>query len=152
MPFGSVIVDLFSQPEGGHAPLTDPVHRRSRAAHSSIEWRRSRQRQARDILVAFAREAREPKTHLVAHISEELRTPMTSVRSYADIWLAEVVGILGKAQREYMQKIQSNVERVEEMLADLTEIAAVDTGKAKIQARPLAESPTSTEAPQEDTE
>jgi len=77
---------------------------------------------------------------------------MTSVRSYADIWLAEVVGILGKAQREYMQKIQSNVERVEEMLDDPTEIATVHTTKAKIQARPLAESPTSTEAPQEDTE
>jgi signal transduction histidine kinase len=103
-------------------------------------------------LIAVAREARETKTHLVAHISEELRTLMTSVRSYADIWLAKVVGILGKAQTESTQRIQSNVERVEEMLDDLTEIAAVDTGEAKTQARPLAESATVTETPQEDTE
>jgi PAS domain S-box-containing protein len=81
--------------------------------------------------------AEKMKTHLIANISEELRTPMTSIRSYSDILLAEVVGILGKAQREYMQKIQTNVERIEQMLDELAEITTVDVTRAKIQGRPL---------------
>jgi PAS domain S-box-containing protein len=81
--------------------------------------------------------AEQSKTHLIGNISEELRTPMTSIRSYTDILLAEVVGILGKAQREYMQKIQINVERVEQMLEELAEIITVDMRRAKIQTRPL---------------
>ncbi len=79
----------------------------------------------------------ETKTRLITNISEELRTPLTSIKSYSDILLAEVAGMLTRAQGEYLQKIQTNVERMQEMLDNLYEVTAVDTTRVRIQARPF---------------
>ncbi|HET7375706.1 MAG TPA: ATP-binding protein, partial [Anaerolineae bacterium] len=70
---------------------------------------------------------------LVASLSQELRTPMTSINGYADLLLGESVGILGAMQRQFLQRVKANIERMDGMLQDLIGITAIESGQIKIE-------------------
>jgi len=70
---------------------------------------------------------------VIASIVQELRTPMTSITGYTDLLLGESVGILGAMQRQFMQRIKANIERMDGMLNDLINVTAIDTGALKIE-------------------
>jgi len=74
---------------------------------------------------------------VIASITQELRTPMTSIAGYTDLLLGESVGILGAMQRQFLQRVKANVARMEGMLIDLVQITAIDTGQLKLAASPL---------------
>jgi signal transduction histidine kinase len=74
---------------------------------------------------------------VIASITQELRTPMTSIAGYTDLLLGESVGILGAMQRQFLQRVKANVARMEGMLIDLVQITAIDTGQLKLAAAPL---------------
>jgi signal transduction histidine kinase/uncharacterized protein with FMN-binding domain len=63
---------------------------------------------------------------------QEFRTPMTSIVGYLDLLLKESVGILGEAQRRFLQRVQNNVARLETMLDDLVKIATLDAGQYRL--------------------
>lgn len=52
-------------------------------------------------------------------VSQELRSPMTTINSYADLLLAESVGILGGAQRTLLQRIKDSVRTMNSLLNEL---------------------------------
>lgn len=60
---------------------------------------------------------------------QELRTPMTSIVGYVDLVLNESAGILGEMQRKFMQRVNSNVTRLANMLDDLIRISILDAGR-----------------------
>ncbi len=70
---------------------------------------------------------------LVASLVQELRTPMTSINGYTDLLLGESVGILGAMQRQFLQRVKANIERMDAMLQDLIGITAIETGQIKIE-------------------
>lgn len=70
---------------------------------------------------------------VIAGIVQELRTPMTSITGYTDLLLGESVGILGAMQRQFMQRIKANIERMDGMLNDLINVSAIDSGALKIE-------------------
>jgi signal transduction histidine kinase len=69
---------------------------------------------------------------VIASITQELRTPMTSIAGYTDLLLGESVGILGAMQRQFLQRVKANIARMEGMLTDLVQITAIDTGQLKL--------------------
>jgi signal transduction histidine kinase len=77
------------------------------------------------------------QSEVIASITQELRTPMTSIAGYTDLLLGESVGILGAMQRQFLQRVKANVARMEGMLTDLVQITAIDTGQLKLAAAPL---------------
>jgi signal transduction histidine kinase len=79
----------------------------------------------------------EHQGEVIASITQELRTPMTSIAGYTDLLLGESVGILGAMQRQFLQRVKANVARMEGMLTDLVQITAIDTGQLKLAAAPL---------------
>jgi signal transduction histidine kinase len=67
----------------------------------------------------------------------ELRTPMTSITGYTDLLLSESVGILGEGQRQFLQRVKANIERMGGLLNDLVKVAAIDTGQISLSPQPV---------------
>ncbi|MFO7681192.1 MAG: ATP-binding protein [Chloroflexota bacterium] len=53
---------------------------------------------------------------LVVSLAQELRTPMTSIAGYTDLLLSEMIGVLGEKQRDFLQRVKANVERMDAFL------------------------------------
>jgi len=70
----------------------------------------------------------------IANVSHELRTPLTSIRGYAETLLEsdEVSG----GNREFLQIIRRNAERMSRLTEDLLVLARVESGEEKYDLRP----------------
>jgi signal transduction histidine kinase/GAF domain-containing protein len=77
-------------------------------------------------------ESQQARDEFVASLSQELRTPMTSITGYTDLLLGESVGIIGEMQRKFLQRIKANIERMGGMLSDLIGVTAIDAGQLEI--------------------
>jgi signal transduction histidine kinase len=87
-----------------------------------------------DITAEF--EGQQARDEFIASLSQELRTPMTSITGYTDLLIGESVGMIGDMQRKFLQRIKANIERMNVMLNDLIGITAIDAGQLEI--RPSA--------------
>ncbi len=77
-------------------------------------------------------ESQQARDEFVASLSQELRTPMTSITGYTDLLLGESVGVIGEMQRKFLQRIKANIERMGTMLNDLIGVTAIDAGQLEI--------------------
>ncbi len=82
-------------------------------------------------------ETQHARDEFIASLAQELRTPMTSIIGYVDLLLGESVGMIGKMQRKFLQRVKANVARMEGLLNDLLGIAAIDAGQLQINPVPL---------------
>ncbi|MCA9872922.1 MAG: GAF domain-containing protein [Anaerolineales bacterium] len=62
------------------------------------------------------RQERGVTDELVVSLAQELRTPMTSIAGYTDLLLSEMLGALGAKQRDFLQRVKANVERMDAFL------------------------------------
>ncbi|MBN1487559.1 MAG: GAF domain-containing protein [Anaerolineae bacterium] len=83
------------------------------------------------------RQANEAKSEFVSLVSHELRTPMTSIRGYADMLNKGMIGELAPQQKEFVEAIQRNVDRMRVLVSDLLDISRIETGRLKLQPRPI---------------
>jgi signal transduction histidine kinase len=77
-------------------------------------------------------ESQQARDQFVASLSQELRTPMTSIIGYTDLLLGESVGVLGEMQRKFLQRIKANVERLSSLLNDLISVTVIDAGQLEL--------------------
>lgn len=61
---------------------------------------------------------------IVTSLAQELRSPLTSIAGYTDLLLGETMGILGARQRDFLQKVRANVERMGVLLEQIVQMAA----------------------------
>jgi signal transduction histidine kinase len=92
------------------------------------------QRQKEDVVRS---EEQRAKDRFIASISQELRTPMTSITGYTDLLLGESVGALADMQRKFLQRIKANTQRIGSMLNDLIGVSTIDAGQLKLQIETL---------------
>jgi signal transduction histidine kinase len=78
-------------------------------------------------------EADKQRDEVMASIAQELRTPMTSITGYTDLLLGESVGILGAMQRQFLQRVRANIERMGGLLNDLIDVTAIDAGRIELE-------------------
>ncbi|MBN1287762.1 MAG: hypothetical protein JXB47_20345 [Anaerolineae bacterium] len=74
---------------------------------------------------------------VVASTAQELRTPLSSLVGYADLLLSESVGILGAMQRNFLQRIKANSERMATLINDLVQVTALDAGPPMMAPEPV---------------
>lgn len=77
-------------------------------------------------------ENQQARDEFIASLSQELRTPMTSITGYTDLLVGESVGMIGDMQRKFLQRIKANIERMNIMLNDLIGVTAIDAGQLEI--------------------
>jgi signal transduction histidine kinase/GAF domain-containing protein len=66
---------------------------------------------------------------VLVSLIQELRTPMTSIGGFTDLILGETLGILGVKQRDLLQRVQSNAERMGSLLEQILQLTAVQEPK-----------------------
>ena len=75
------------------------------------------------------------KNEFISTVSHELRTPLTSIKGYADLLASgnAQVGELNAIQQRFVKVIQSNANRLTELVNDILEISRIETGRIKLQ-------------------
>ncbi|MCZ7546669.1 MAG: GAF domain-containing protein [Anaerolineae bacterium] len=78
------------------------------------------------------------KSEFVSTVSHELRTPMTSIKGYADLLLLGAAGAVEERQRQFLEIIKNNADRLSMLVNDLLDISRIDQGRAKLNLAPVS--------------
>ncbi len=82
-------------------------------------------------------EAERLKTEFIGTMSHELRTPMTSIKGYTQLLAMGGLGPVNDTQREFLNTIQKNSERMISMINDVLDITKIETGNVDLELRPI---------------
>ncbi len=74
----------------------------------------------------------DAKTNLVATVSHELKTPLTSVRMVLHLLLEKSLGPLNKKQGDMIETARKDSERLLKMLDELLDIARLEAGASSL--------------------
>jgi signal transduction histidine kinase len=78
----------------------------------------------------------EVKSNLVATVSHELKTPLTSIRLVLHLLLEENIGPLMPKQLELLVDARDNAERLLGMINNLLDLARLEQGQSQLHLRP----------------
>ena len=78
------------------------------------------------------------KSNLVATVSHELKTPLTSIRMTLHLLLEKTLGALTTRQDEMLQAARDDSERLLRILNDLLDLARLDEGDAELHKQSVA--------------
>jgi NtrC-family two-component system sensor histidine kinase KinB len=84
------------------------------------------------------RVADDMKTDLIATVSHELKTPLTSMQMAVYLLLEEKIGPLTPKQTELLLAARNNSDRLFEMIEDLLDLARFEGGAALMEKKPLS--------------
>jgi PAS domain S-box-containing protein len=79
-----------------------------------------------------AERANEIKTKFLAMISHELRTPLTSIKGFTTTLLADDVVWEPEEQRDFVQTIQQETNRLQELIDHLLDLSRLEAGMLPI--------------------
>lgn len=85
-----------------------------------------------------AEAANVAKTEFVSLVSHELQTPLTYIRGYADLLRDSAAGPVNETQAEYLNVIQTNVDRMARLIADLAEVSYIEAGRLRLETAALS--------------
>jgi signal transduction histidine kinase len=88
-------------------------------------------------LYSDLKEANEAKSEFVSIVSHELKTPMTSIKGYADLLFKGAAGEISEMQREFLRVIRSNVGRMNALVSDLLDISRIESGRLRLHNRSI---------------
>jgi signal transduction histidine kinase len=80
----------------------------------------------------------DAKSNLVATVSHELKTPLTSVRMVLHLLLEKTLGTLTPRQEEMLETARKDAERLLRILNDLLDLARLDAGTPELRKEPMA--------------
>jgi len=78
------------------------------------------------------RELDRMKDSLIATVSHELRTPLAAIKGYATTLLAEDVQWDAQAQREFIQVISDEADRLSQLVNDLLDLSRIEGGDLNV--------------------
>jgi two-component system, OmpR family, phosphate regulon sensor histidine kinase PhoR len=76
--------------------------------------------------ITHLKELNRIKSEFVASVSHDLRSPLTAILGYID--LIERVGPVTPQQREFIQRVQINVQNITELINDLLDLGRIEAG------------------------
>ncbi len=87
--------------------------------------------------VTAEREIAVMKNEFVSMVSHELRTPLTSIKGYVDLVVDGEAGEINEIQREFLQIVQENSDRLVSLVNDLLDISRMESGRVHLRIEPL---------------
>ncbi|MBU2541582.1 MAG: GAF domain-containing protein [Candidatus Omnitrophica bacterium] len=69
------------------------------------------------------------KSDFVANVSHELGTPLATCRYFTSLMLKEAAGAINKQQRDYLQLMDSNIERLTRLINNLLSLSRIEAGR-----------------------
>jgi len=80
-------------------------------------------------LVEESKKADQKKSEFTSMISHELKTPLTPIISWCSILEQDAYGVLNEKQRQSIEKIHHNADKLVVMIGDLLDVKKLDLGK-----------------------
>lgn len=74
-------------------------------------------------------DARQEQAQFVSMVTHELRIPMTSIMGYTDLLRQGAMGQVNPNQLNFLNVIRDNVGRMSKLIADLSDIYKIDSGR-----------------------
>ena len=72
------------------------------------------------------------KSEFISTVAHELRTPLTSIKGYTDLLLMGAVGGVDEQQRQFLQVIRSNADRLSLLVADMLDLSRIESGRVQL--------------------
>ncbi|MEW6096307.1 MAG: ATP-binding protein [bacterium] len=72
------------------------------------------------------------KSDFVSSVSHELRTPLTTIKQFTSLISREIPGKINSEQREYLQIISGNIDRLTRIINDLLDISKIEAGRIQL--------------------
>lgn len=89
-------------------------------------------------LYSEVKRANEAKSEFVSMVAHELKTPMTSIKGYADLLFKGTVGEISETQQKFLRVIRSNVDRMNALVSNLLDISRIESGRLKLNIQPVS--------------
>lgn len=67
--------------------------------------------------------------------SHQLKTPLSVIKGYLEVLISEDVGELNSKQKDYLNDILKNTQKMEEFLTHLLEVSKIERGELELNAR-----------------
>jgi len=83
--------------------------------------------------VTHYREIDRMKSSLIATVSHELRTPLAAIKGYVTTLLAEDVEWDKTSQREFLEIVSSETDRLSKLVSDLLDVSRIESGNLDVQ-------------------
>jgi len=77
-------------------------------------------------------EASEHKSRFLANVNHELRTPLSSIIGYARLLRRETEGQISSLQRDNLEDLLRNAERLLALIDSLLDLAKIESGKMEV--------------------
>lgn len=105
-----------------------------------IAWMRDYQGEKTGVVVLFQDISREKeverlKNELISTVSHELRTPLTTMKEFVSIMSDGIAGPLTADQKEYLNMVMSDMNRLARIINDLLDISKLEAGRMELQKR-----------------
>lgn len=81
------------------------------------------------------REAERLKSEFVSLVTHEFRTPLTSIKGYAEMMLDGDTGELTDEQREFLETVCRNADYLSELVDELLEVSRIEAGAMRLDIR-----------------
>jgi signal transduction histidine kinase/CheY-like chemotaxis protein len=72
------------------------------------------------------------KSEFVSMVSHELRTPMTAIKGYMELLLMGRAGGDPQMQRNFMEVVKANADRLGEMVDELLDVSRIEAGRIQM--------------------
>jgi PAS domain S-box-containing protein len=80
-------------------------------------------------------EIERAKTEFVSTASHELRTPMTSIKGYADLLMMGAAGEMTRDQLKFVSIIKDNADRLSALVGELLDLSRIESGREELSPR-----------------
>lgn len=86
---------------------------------------------ARDI--SESKKIEELQNKFISHVSHELRTPLAAMKEFVSLLIDGIPGRLNNKQKEYLNRIHSNIDRLTPIIENLLLVSQVDEEKITLE-------------------
>jgi signal transduction histidine kinase len=108
-----------------------------REAYTGLEHKVAERTQQLTIANEKLGEASKLKSQFLANVNHELRTPVSAIIGYAHLVLRATEGQISRLQRENLEDLLRNAERLLSQIDSLLEFSKIEAGKMEVRSEPV---------------
>ena len=83
-----------------------------------------------------AQTVKQDKAKFISVVTHELRLPLTSIKGYTDLMRQGIVGPVNDQQKNFLNVIRNNVDRMSSLISDLSDMSHIQSGRLEPQPKP----------------